>query len=141
MRDLSNSSGEPIDLDSQVASEPGVEVLAPDKTVCEPPGDCRNCPRQENCSRYEEPDDDEGEDEENEEEENDDSEDEAEEEEENDDDDDLEDEYDPKNTWTRMRSIAASSEPCASANSSAKLALPSKPNRAIPTDQRKWRDL
>jgi hypothetical protein len=29
--------------------------LAPEKTVCEPPRDCRNCPRQHTCENYEEP--------------------------------------------------------------------------------------
>jgi hypothetical protein len=30
-------------------------ALAPEKTVCEPPRDCRNCPRQHTCENYEEP--------------------------------------------------------------------------------------
>ena len=30
-------------------------ALAPGKTVCEPPRDCRNCTRQDTCENYEEP--------------------------------------------------------------------------------------
>ena len=48
----------------------GIE-LAPSKEVCEPPRDCRHCPRQDTCSNYEEPDDDEEEEEEEQDEEND----------------------------------------------------------------------
>lgn len=39
-------------------SDPGPEVLAPVKTVCEPPHDCLNCIHHETCDNYEEPDDD-----------------------------------------------------------------------------------
>jgi hypothetical protein len=31
-------------------------ALAPEKTVCEPPRDCRNCPRQDTCEDYDEDD-------------------------------------------------------------------------------------
>lgn len=34
-------------------------VLAPEKSVCEPPRDCRDCPRQETCEDYQDPDDEE----------------------------------------------------------------------------------
>jgi hypothetical protein len=34
-------------------------ALAPEKTVCEPPRDCRNCSRQHTCEDYEDPDEDE----------------------------------------------------------------------------------
>lgn len=32
------------------------DTLAPEKIVCEPPHDCRNCPKQETCDDYEDPD-------------------------------------------------------------------------------------
>ena len=35
--------------------------LAPEKTVCEPSSDCRNCPRQHTCGDYEDPEEDESE--------------------------------------------------------------------------------
>jgi hypothetical protein len=35
------------------------EVLAPEQSVCEPPADCRTCPRQNTCDRFEETDEDE----------------------------------------------------------------------------------
>ena len=71
---------------AKAARENGAEILAPDKTVCEPPNDCRNCPKQNSCRNYEEPEDEEEDGEESEEEEseeNDDSEGEAESEEDN----------------------------------------------------------
>jgi len=34
-------------------------ALGPEKTVCEPPRDCRSCPRQHTCEDYEDPDEDE----------------------------------------------------------------------------------
>ena len=43
----------------------GEDVLAPEKTVCEPPQDCRNCPKSETCDNFMEmEEDDEDEDEE-----------------------------------------------------------------------------
>ena len=59
IRDLSDASGAPVDLDAPAASEPGAEILAPVKEVCEPPSDCRNCPRHNTCDNYEEPEEDE----------------------------------------------------------------------------------
>ncbi len=42
-------------------------ALAPEKSVCEPPCDCRDCPRQHTCENYEEPEEEEQEEEEEEE--------------------------------------------------------------------------
>jgi hypothetical protein len=39
-------------------------ALAPEKTVCEPPLDCRKCPRMETCEDYEDPEEEEEEEEE-----------------------------------------------------------------------------
>jgi hypothetical protein len=41
-------------------------VLAPEESVCEPPHDCRDCPRQETCEDYQDPDEEEEEEEEEE---------------------------------------------------------------------------
>ncbi len=60
-------------------------LLAPEKSVCEPPLDCRDCPRQETCEDYQDPDEEEPEqDAENEEDEKESEEDEEEEESEED---------------------------------------------------------
>jgi hypothetical protein len=40
----------------RVADESSGEALAPEKIVCEPAHDCRNCPKQETCEDYEDPD-------------------------------------------------------------------------------------
>jgi hypothetical protein len=57
VRTLYNPSGDTIDFSA--ALEEGIDMLAPDKTVCEPPQDCRNCPTQATCDNYEEPEDEE----------------------------------------------------------------------------------
>lgn len=72
VRELHDLSGAPIDPDSPAASEQHAHILAPGKSVCEPPRDCRNCSRQDYCQNYEEPP--ENEDDEYEEEEEDDEE-------------------------------------------------------------------
>ena len=41
----------------------GDDVLAPDDPVCEPPEDCRTCPKRDRCDDFEESDEDEGEEE------------------------------------------------------------------------------
>ncbi|HMG86549.1 MAG TPA: hypothetical protein VK574_12535 [Terracidiphilus sp.] len=61
VRSLYNLAGAPIDP-SSTAFDDDAELLAPDKTVCEPPHDCPNCPRQETCENYQESDDDQQED-------------------------------------------------------------------------------
>jgi hypothetical protein len=38
-------------------SDPGPDLLAPTRTVCEPPHDCIHCIHQETCDNYQEPDD------------------------------------------------------------------------------------
>ncbi|MGA8090349.1 MAG: hypothetical protein WCA10_23955 [Terracidiphilus sp.] len=65
VRTLYNLAGAPVDP-SSTAFDDDAELLAPDKTVCEPPHDCPNCPRQETCDNYQEPDDDDEEDSEDE---------------------------------------------------------------------------
>jgi len=60
VHDVHNVSGEAVDFSE--ALDNGAEILAPDKTVCEPPNDCRNCPKQNSCRNYEEPEDEEEED-------------------------------------------------------------------------------
>lgn len=96
VRNLVNPSGETIDFNQ--ALDDGTEMLAPDHTVCEPPHDCRNCPRKHSCENYEEPEEEEYEEEEDEEDEEeedadgDDEEDEEEKEEEEDYDDEEFDE-------------------------------------------------
>jgi hypothetical protein len=62
VRTLYNSAEEPLDLSD--ALDNGAEILAPGKTICEPPQDCRNCPKQNSCPNYEEPEEDEEEQEE-----------------------------------------------------------------------------
>lgn len=57
MRALYNSAGEPVDFSP--ALDHGIDMLAPDKEVCEPPRDGANCPRQDTCDNYEEPEEDE----------------------------------------------------------------------------------
>ena len=52
VRTLLNPSDEPVDFSQ--ALDDGTEILAPETSVCEPPGDCRNCPRQNTCENYEE---------------------------------------------------------------------------------------
>ena len=67
VRNLYDPAGDPLDFSD--ALDNGIDMLAPDKEVCEPPHDCRHCPKQDSCENYEEPEDDE--EEEFEEEEND----------------------------------------------------------------------
>ena len=57
VRNLYDLAGTPIDP-SSTAFEDDAEMLAPDKTVCEPPRDCPSCHRQETCDNYVEPDED-----------------------------------------------------------------------------------
>ncbi len=58
VRSLCDLAGKPIDP-SSTAFDNDAALLAPDKTVCEPPEDCRDCPRRETCENYQESDDDE----------------------------------------------------------------------------------
>ena len=58
VRALYTLAGAPIDPSSD-PFESETEILAPDKTVCEPPHDCINCPRRDTCENYQESDDDE----------------------------------------------------------------------------------
>ena len=58
-------SPENDEVDFSAALDNGTEMLAPDKTICEPPKDCRTCPKQNTCKNYEEPEEEEYEDEEN----------------------------------------------------------------------------
>ncbi len=67
VRTLYNPAGETIDFSA--ALDHGIDMLAPDKTVCEPPEDCRHCPRQNTCDNYEEPEEEEEQEAEEEEEE------------------------------------------------------------------------
>lgn len=55
VRDVYNPSGESVDPSSQDADE-ATEILAPDKIICEPPRDCRNCQRRKSCADYQDPD-------------------------------------------------------------------------------------
>ena len=55
VRELHDLAGAPIDPDALPASQPDPQFLAPGKSTCEPPRDCRNCPRQDSCENYEEP--------------------------------------------------------------------------------------
>jgi hypothetical protein len=48
VRNLFDLAGTPIDP-SSAAFEDDAEMLAPEKTVCEPPLDCPNCPRHDTC--------------------------------------------------------------------------------------------
>ncbi len=57
VRTLYNPAGETIDFSA--ALDHGIDMLAPDKTVCEPPEDCRHCPQQDTCDNYEEPEEEE----------------------------------------------------------------------------------
>jgi hypothetical protein len=106
-------SPENDEVDFAAALDNGTVMLAPDKTICEPPHDCRTCSKQNTCDNYEEPEEeeeyedeedapnaDEQEEEENEEgeeegeeEEDDDTQEEEGEEEEDEEEDDEEDEY------------------------------------------------
>ena len=43
------------ELDFSRAIDNGIEMLAPDTTVCEPPKDCPNCPQKLSCENYQEP--------------------------------------------------------------------------------------
>jgi hypothetical protein len=52
------SDQEPSQTVRTLCRESEGDVLAPEKTVCEPPADCRNCPRQETCENFEESDED-----------------------------------------------------------------------------------
>ena len=52
-------SPENDEVDFSTALDNGTVMLAPDKTVCEPPQDCRACPRQNTCDNYEEPEEEE----------------------------------------------------------------------------------
>ena len=52
-------SPENDEVDFSAALDNGTEMLAPDKTICEPPKDCRTCPKQNTCNNYEEPDEEE----------------------------------------------------------------------------------
>jgi hypothetical protein len=49
VRDLSAPSGDLIDIDSPEAWENAGDILAPEKLVCEPPHDCLDCPRNDDC--------------------------------------------------------------------------------------------
>ena len=51
VRALYTLAGAPIDPSSD-PFETETEILAPDKTVCEPPHDCPRCPRQTTCQNY-----------------------------------------------------------------------------------------
>lgn len=84
VRTLYNSSGELVDFSQ--ALDNGIDMLAPDKEVCEPPRDCADCPRQDTCDNYEEPEEDEEPEEEEEQEEDEDQDDEEEEQDEEDND-------------------------------------------------------
>ena len=52
VRTLHSPSDDELDFSSAIDN--GIEMLAPDTTVCEPPKDCPNCPRQNTCL-HEEP--------------------------------------------------------------------------------------
>jgi hypothetical protein len=49
VRDLSAPSGDPVDIDSPETWNDGADILAPEKLVCEPPHDCLDCPRNDDC--------------------------------------------------------------------------------------------
>ena len=51
VRNVHSPSGDPLDPASAEA-EDGMEILAPDHTVCEPPHDCRSCPKYKTCENY-----------------------------------------------------------------------------------------
>jgi len=93
VRHLYNPSGDEVDFSEALAS--GIDMLAPDKEICEPPHDCRHCPRQDSCSHYEEPDDDDEEDEENEDSDQDEDEEENEDEDQDQDDSEEDEEEEP----------------------------------------------
>ena len=52
-------SPENDEVDFAAALDNGTVMLAPDKTICEPPNDCRTCSKQNTCDNYEEPDEEE----------------------------------------------------------------------------------
>ena len=89
VRHLYNPSGDGIDFSEALAS--GIDMLAPDKEICQPPHDCR----QDSCSHYEEPDDDDEEDEENEDSDQDEDEEENEDEDQDQDDSEEDEEEEP----------------------------------------------
>jgi hypothetical protein len=51
VRNLYSPSEDELDFSSAIDN--GIEMLAPDTTVCEPPEDCRNCPRKNTCLNQE----------------------------------------------------------------------------------------
>ena len=52
-------SPENDEVDFAAALDNGTVMLAPDKTICEPPHDCRTCSKQNTCDNYEEPEEEE----------------------------------------------------------------------------------
>lgn len=92
VRTLYNPSGELVDFSQ--ALDNGIDMLAPDNEVCEPPRDCADCPRQDTCDNYEEPEEEEEQEEgeEDEEEEQDEEDNDSEEDEDEDDQEENEEE-------------------------------------------------